>query len=374
MTHAPPPGSRSGVADYAETLRRVLERLEVPEIDLYHLGNNRLHEAIYARALAKPGVIVLHDAVLHHFFLGTLSRAGYIEEFVYNYGEWRRHMAEELWAERAHSATDPRYFQFPMLRRAVQRARAVIVHNPGAATMARAAVMDNSEAEVHLIPHFYEAEPEPDWAEAAAFRRRIGVEAGTVLFGIFGYLREPKRVLPSIRAFRKLHAARPDTALLLAGDPVSKDLERLLLHEILSHQVLSHQTGDAAIRRMGHLSERDLRTAACAIDCCVNLRYPGAGETSGIAIRMMGAGKPVVVTAGEEFDGIPATACLRVSPGIAESAELFEHMVLVTEFPGVAREIGEQARRHIRERHTLETVAGRYREILCEAASSVSHR
>ena len=110
--HAPPPGSHSGVADYAETLRRALALYEVPEIEIYHIGNNRLHQSIYAQALDRPGAVILHDAVLHHFLLGTLSREKYIEEFVFNYGEWRRHLAEELWSDRASSGTDPAIFSF----------------------------------------------------------------------------------------------------------------------------------------------------------------------------------------------------------------------------------------------------------------------
>ena len=68
---------------------------------------------------------------MHHFLLGTLSRDEYIAEFVYNYGEWRRDLGEELWRGRARSAFDPRYFEYPMLRRIAASARAVIVHNPG---------------------------------------------------------------------------------------------------------------------------------------------------------------------------------------------------------------------------------------------------
>src|ERR1700727_2491964 len=95
--YAPPPASPTGVADYAESLRRALEPYGPLPVPLYHLGNNRLHTEIYRRALEAPGVIVLHDAVLHHFLLGTLTQEQYITEFVYNYSEWKRHLAEELW-------------------------------------------------------------------------------------------------------------------------------------------------------------------------------------------------------------------------------------------------------------------------------------
>ena len=60
---------------------------------------------------------------------------------------------------------------------------------------------------------------------------------------------------------------------------------------------------------------------------------------------------------------------LRVSAGVAESAELFDHICLVTEFPAIAKEIGNEARRHVRQHHALESVAGRYWETLCAAAS-----
>ncbi len=332
------------------------------DIHIYHLGNNRLHGDVYARALTTPGVAVLHDAVLHHFLLGALSKEQYIAEWIYNYGEWRRGLGVELWRERACASVDPRYFQFPMLRRIIERSPVVIVHNPGAAAMA----FGQGAKHVVVIPHFCETGEAPDAAslvaDAARFREKIGVGPGARLFGIFGYLREPKRVLPCIKAFRRLHAVRPETALLLAGEVVSKDLERILRNEV----------PHPAIRRLGRLNERDFQAAATAVDCCLNLRYPGAGESSGIAVRLMGLAKPVIVTDNAENSDFPPATVLRVSPGIAEAEELFHHMLLVTTFAEVAREIGSQARLHIGQRHALDQVARQYWETLCAAASSSS--
>lgn len=352
--HAPPPGSHSGVADYAETLTRALRRFGPPPVNLYHLGNNKLHAQIYADALKTPGAVVLHDAVLHHFMLGALSHEQYIAEWIYNYGVWRRDLGEELWRDRAKCGSDPRYFEFPMLRRILEGARAVIVHNPGAA-----AVASQFTARITIIPHFYQTEPGPEAGETARFRERIGVGQGATLFGIFGYLREPKRIVSCIQAFKRLHDQRPGTALLIAGECTSSDLARLL--EI--------EARHSAIRRLGHLGERDFRLAAATVDCCFNLRYPGAGETSGIAIRLMGLAKPVIVTDNAENSGFPPNGVLRVRAGVAESSELFDHICLVTEFPSLAREIGREAQRHIRAHHALESVACRYWETLCAAAS-----
>jgi glycosyltransferase involved in cell wall biosynthesis len=360
--HAPPPGSHSGVADYAETLRIALLRLGKVEsgasnadIDLYHIGNNRLHEDIYARALTKPGVVVLHDAVLHHFMLGSRSKEQYISEWVFNEGEWMRDLGEELWRDRARASVDPRYFQFPMLRRIIDRSLSVIVHNPGASAIA----CGQGAKRVMVIPHFREVGGPPHGADIALFRDRIGIGQGVRLFGMFGYLREPKRVIPCIKAFLRLHAAKPKTALLLAGEVVSEDLER----------VLQIEANHPAIRRLGHLSEHDFLVAGAAVDCCLNLRYPGVGETSGIAVRLMGQAKPVIVTDNAENSDFPPGTVLRVSPGVAEARELFDHMLLVTEFAGIARDIGSEARLHIRKRHGLESVARQYWQALCDASS-----
>jgi len=359
--HAPPPGSQSGVADYAKTLREALEKLGVntrengAAIQLYHLGNNSLHSEIYDRSLRQPGVIVLHDAVLHHFLLGRLSREEYISEFVYNYGEWQRDLADELWEERGGSGVDARYFDHPMLRRAVEHALAVIVHNPAAARIAA----DHGARNVQMIPHFAAPRPLPDAASAAYFRQRHGIPQNATLFGIFGFLRETKRVLPCLRAFRRLHAARPNTALFLAGEAASSDLKRLLETE----------AAQPSVYRAGFLSERELDKASVAIDCCLNLRYPGAGETSGITIRMASAGTPLIITESEECAALPESSCLRVRPGVAEAEELFEHMSVVTDCPQLVRELGQQARRHIETFHSLETVARQYKHLLCTVAS-----
>ncbi len=360
--HAPPPGSRSGVADYAARLRPALEKFAAIELDaaaadlhLYHLGNNRLHEDIYARAVATPGLVVLHDAVLQHFFLGTCSQEQYLAEWVFNYGEWKRDLGEELWRDRTRASVDARYFRFPMLRRVMEQSRGVIVHNPGAAAIA----IEHGARQVFTIPHFFESEGEPDAFDIARFRCHIGAEAGTTLFGIFGYLREPKRISQCINAFRKLRALRPQTVLLIAGDVISRELARLLASE----------AAHPGIRRLGHLSDADLKVAGASVDCCLNLRYPAAGETSGIATRVMGSGIPVIATDSPENADIPPDALLRVTPGVAEAMELFNHMLMVTEFPQIARAVGMNGKAHVRLNHALVNVADLYGDALCKSVS-----
>jgi glycosyltransferase involved in cell wall biosynthesis len=349
------------VADYSAALLGALRRLGDVEpgaasadVHLYHLGNNQLHRSIYARALERPGVVVLHDAVLHHFFLGCLDEARYIEEFVYNYGEWYREMAGKLWGGRARSGSDPVYFAWPMLRRICEASRAVIVHNPAAARMVAAHA---PAARTTEIPHFVAAEERPAVCEVLRLRQRLGIPANAFVFGLLGYLRESKRLASIAAAFARVRKARSDASLLIAGEFASIDLERALAPLLESPGVV----------RVGHTPRGEFRMLAAGVDACVNLRHPSAGETSGIAVRLMGQGKPVILTEAEEHSGFPDDVCLRVPAGEAEVDALAEAMIFLARFPEAAREIGRRAEAHVRENHSLEKAAAVYWSVLTAA-------
>jgi hypothetical protein len=355
--HAPLPPMRTGVADYAVNLLdalRTLMRVEVEprecDLRMYHLGNNQLHGAIYDRALAEPGIVVLHDAVLHHFLLGRLDERAYVDEFVYNYGEWSRDLAFQLWRNRARSGLDARYFEYPMLKRIAERSRAIVVHNPAAAAIVR---RHAPAARIVEIPHvFLASEPVPAH-ETEPLRKSWGFPSGAAIFGLFGHLRESKRVLPVLRVFGKL-AGGLNIGLLVAGECASADLARAM-RPLLDHPRL---------RRVGYIAERDFPRASLAVDACINLRYPSAGETSGISIRMMGAGKPVIVTESAENSRFPEDACLRVEPGAAEESMLAEYVTWLAKFPEAGRQIGARAQRHILGQHAPSRVARLYQHAL----------
>ena len=269
----PLPPAPTGVADYSAALIRTLRsagadirvNLEGGDIALYQLGNNQLHRHIYTLALERPGVVTLHDAVLHHFLLGTLEEQDYVAEFVYNYGSWSAQHARELWARRARSGADPEYFRYPMLRRAAESARTVVVHNPGAARLVREHA---PKARIREIPHLFEAPPEPAAGEVERLRDRLGVASSTTLFAVFGHMRESKRLGSVLRAFEIVRRERR-AALLVAGDFVSEEYCR-------SVQPLLANPG---VIRVPLLPEREWWVYAHAADVCANLRYPTAAES-----------------------------------------------------------------------------------------------
>ena len=92
--YSPLPPERSGVADYsAMLLPELQQRLEIDvvrrgarrrarraarqaDVALYHVGNDpERHWWIVEELRRRPGVVVLHDFVLHHLVAGMTSDA-----------------------------------------------------------------------------------------------------------------------------------------------------------------------------------------------------------------------------------------------------------------------------------------------------------
>jgi glycosyltransferase involved in cell wall biosynthesis len=355
---SPMPPAPSGVADYSAALLPLLRccgAVDIApsecDIALYHVGNNTLHRAIYHQAITRPGVVVLHDAVLQHLMLGMLDSCQYIEEFVYNYGESSRGLGRELWEQRARSGADVRYFAHPMLKRIATVSRAVIVHNPAAAALVS---QHAPQSQVFEIPHFFEPPVLPSADETMRFRASLGVTPETLLIGAFGHQRETKRLAVLLRAFQQSSA---NTRLLVSGEFVSSTFESAIAPRLHHPRVI----------RAPYLPEPEFWRYAAASDLCINLRYPSAAETSGIAIRMMGIGKPVVFTAGEALDRIPANACLRIDAGPEEEKMLAGYIAWLAGNREAGLEIGRRAAAHIAQHHAAERVAREYWNVLVGA-------
>ncbi len=52
------------------------------DLHVYQIGNNADHRFVLNAALVKPGVVVLHDLVLQHLFLGVSVERGNVELYV----------------------------------------------------------------------------------------------------------------------------------------------------------------------------------------------------------------------------------------------------------------------------------------------------
>src|SRR4029079_5124182 len=117
-----------------EVMRRRRRAPRRTDVSLYHVGNNPdAHGCIVDALRKRPGVVVLHDVVLHHLVAGMTvghgSSEGYLDAMHRDAGVVGRPLAhgvidgvvEPLWEKRA--------ADFPLTMWVVEQATGIIVHS-----------------------------------------------------------------------------------------------------------------------------------------------------------------------------------------------------------------------------------------------------
>lgn len=363
---SPLPPERTGVADYSVLLLPALrERLDVEvvrrgrrraprgtDISLYHVGNNPDAHAWIVDALRRrPGVVVLHDFVLHHLVAGmTVGRRdghGYLDAMEREHGVVGRLLAHGVLDKRIPPLWESRPEDFPLAWFVLEHATGVIVHSGTVRDLARGA---GYAGPVWVVPH-------PAWPVPELEPERVA--SGPVV-GCFGVVNASKRIPELLRAFARVRERHPETKLLLVG-PTSPgfDLDRRLQRLGLA---------DDGLVREGWVDEKRLWALMAGVDACVNLRHPTMGETSGNVIRSLSLGKPLVVSDVGWFSELPPEVALKVPVDANEVETLTAALELLVTRDDVRVEMGTAAVELARREHDLDRVADLYAGALEEAA------
>jgi glycosyltransferase involved in cell wall biosynthesis len=361
--YSPFPPERTGIADYSALLLPALrERLDVvvpargkrasADVSVYHVGNNpEFHGWIVDALRREPGVVVLHDFVLHHLVAGlTLARKdvnGYLRAMEREAGLPGRLLAlgvvdgcvPPLWSTRPED--------FPLAGEILELATGLIVHSQHVRDRARAAGFRGP------IWHV----PMPTWPAPDVEPARL---EGDPVIGSIGFLNANKRIPQLLEAFAVLRRRHPRARLVLAG-PEAAGLE---LEGRIAALGLEH-----AVERHGYVDEDALWSIIAACDACVSLRWPTMGETSAGVIRVLSLGKPLVVSDVDAFAELPDEAVLKVKPDEREVESLAATLLLLAD-PERRAALGG----HAVPQHELGHVADLYVAALEEAAGGARVR
>jgi glycosyltransferase involved in cell wall biosynthesis len=328
------------------------------DLCLYHVGNDPDAHGWIVEALRRwPGVVVLHEFVLHHLVAGlTLGRrdvATYLTAMEREAGVVGRLLAlgivdgcvPPLWESR------PEDFPLAGFVLDATRGRGVVVHSRYAEARLEDAGYDGP---VWYIPH--PAWPVPD-VEPAALE-------GPVV-GCLGHLNASKRLPQLLEAFARVREEHRDAKLLLVGSVAPRfDLDA---------RVATLGLGGAVVRE-GYVDERRFWSLMAACDVCVSLRAPTMGETSGSAIRALSLGKPLVVSDLGWFSELPDDAALKVPVDEREVARLAAALELLLSRPDVRRAVGAAGRAYVEREHAVDRVADLYAAALEQAAGGAALR
>src|SRR5882724_8361333 len=180
---SPLPPAKSGIADYSAAVLEHLDKsVEVetftskpPSFDasrfdicVYQLGNNPYHDFVYEMALEHPGVVVMHEANLHHLVADiTINRDdwdGYVRDVGKNHGSAAEEYAQRFVRTRQRAPD----YSLSMMRSVLERSRGAIVHSDAVGAELRA---QGFEGPIGRILHGAWTAP----SDRMSYRARLGL-------------------------------------------------------------------------------------------------------------------------------------------------------------------------------------------------------
>jgi glycosyltransferase involved in cell wall biosynthesis len=338
--------------DYEEVAAR--ERFD---LDLYQIGNSSYHRYALNAALRHPGVVVLHDLVLQHLFLGLSVERGnvalYVSEMKRAYGERGaaigRQIAAALGSELLTS-------KFPLCERLVERSYGVLV-----LTRFMQQWLERRFGNVPVgkfigrAPHHYSPPPPLPVSTPLEARRLLGLPERDFLVASFGLVTRAKRIDRALLGFQRFLREWPDARFLIVGE-VQKSYGLMELEA-------ARDLGDRLVVTGRQEMDR-FYLYMLASDVVVNLRFPSTGELSGTLIRTLGMGKPVLVSNTGPFAEFPERTVARIDLGPPEVPEISRVLLWLARNPRLREAMGAFAREHVEAQYKLSDEASAYADFL----------
>jgi len=291
-----------------------LEALAGHDVAVYNIGNHApFHREIHRVSQLRPGVVIMHDRVLHHLFADIWMDADgspgpvYLERMAAYHGDEGALVACEVLAGEREPPwrCEDDAVRFPLDRAALQGALGAVTHSEGHAEQLRARWL----GPVRAIPHPCYRSVLDAAAAAPAVAPRPD---GRVRLATIGHVIPNKhvdRVIAMLAADPPLAAA---THYTVAGE-LEPGAERAIDRAL-------REAPHVSVELLGWCEEPALERLMAATDVFVNLRRPTIESGSGSLARELACGRAVLCFDGGSFGEVPAGAVARVRAGDFDAA------------------------------------------------------
>ncbi len=292
---------------------------------VYQSGNNvRFHGELLEMFKKYPGVLEIHDFAMHHYLAeSTYARKNY-EEYVrimaYCHGKRGEITARNFLAGEGRAPWENDALRYNVNKYLVDGATAVITHSDMASQMIQAVSPDKP---IINIPLHTADIPENPAQYQKECRQKLGLKEDLLVLGSFGYATRAKRIPEIVEALGRYYSqSGKDFHYYIVGKVEEMDVNPERLAKQLG-------IGDK-VTVTGFTDLETFKKYMGACDICFNMRYPTQGESSASLHRILGMGKPVIVSQIGSFEEYPDDIVLKISHDQNEVHEILESLRALT--------------------------------------------
>ena len=322
--------------------------------NLYHLGNNIHHSYVYHEFMKSPGIAVLHDLSLHHLITSQTLKFGqkyrYLALMEEDAGEIGRYFAYQRDKGQGSERLE---FTIKLIRQIVKRATAVITHSKWGLAYIRSLGIPTN---VYHINH-YSMHPKQiglGGITREEARRMLGLDPGKFIIVAPGFATPPKKINWLIDALEIAKNDIRDFELIVAGELNDSALAMKIRKSSFSQN----------IKLTGYLDNKNFYLNLIAADLVSVLRYPSAGESSGVVMQAFGIGRCSLVIDYMAFSDFPADVVVRVPLSKNIKFEIANHIVNLAQNPNEKRRVELACLKYARSYLTTAICASSYKNVL----------
>ncbi len=320
---------------------------------VYQSGNNvRFHGELLEKFKKYPGILEIHDFAMHHYLAeSTFVKGdfeGYVEAMAYCHCKRGEMTARKYLAGEARAPWENDALRYSVNKYLVDKATAVITHSDIAKQMIKGVSPDKKIINIPLHTPDIIDNPESYRKEC---RKALGIDENLLVLGSFGYATRAKRIMEIIDALAMYKSqGGEDFHYYIVGQVEDLDLGKRLRQLGLEKQV--------TVTGFTKLEAFKQYMGAC--DICFNLRFPTQGESSASLHRILGMGKPVVVSQIGSFEEYPDEIVQKICHNHNEVQEILDAVKTLAKNREELERRGNAAVAYAKEHCDLQKNAERY--------------
>jgi glycosyltransferase involved in cell wall biosynthesis len=328
------------------------KKLKEYDFLIYNLGNHLgFHKDIFEISEKFPGIVILHDFVMHHFFAGYYldvlqDNAAYLNNMETLYGKRGLEVADKvLQGNRKPVWETDQVVDFPFFEKALGNALGVIAHSRFLARAVRRVYL-GPVAVIHH-PHYSYGNI---CRENSGGRKSLELPEGKILLLSIGHVNPNKRIDKVIKAIGEFNLQDRIHYIVIGPH------ENESYFEQLNGLTRKHHL-ENSVRFFGYQPDPVMHEYMLNADAFVNLRYPPTEGASGSLLEQFYFAKPVIATDIGFFGELPDDCLMKIRPDHEESDLLDALQRLIADRAG-AQAIGVNGNKFLLENLTPQ----KYRE------------